>query len=66
MKSKYEILAVYANDFGKAFDFIRKEAIDECLEIVRTEADIIIGGGEHIPNVRQRMIDKMKRLGPTE
>ena len=63
MKSKYEIVSMFANDFGKAFDFVRKEAIAECVEIVKTEADIIIGSGEHA-SVRQRMIDKMKKLGP--
>ncbi len=65
MKSKYEILAVYANDFGKAFDFVRKEAIAECLEIVQTEGDVIAGFDKH-PSMRQRMIDKMKKLGPIE
>ncbi len=58
MKNKHEIVAMFANDFGKAFDFVRKEAIAECIEIVKTEAD-----NEHV-SVRQRMIDKMRKLGP--
>lgn len=69
MKNKHEILAIYANDFGKAFDFVRKEVITECVEIVRTEPDIIFGPGIHhdtYPSMRQRMVDKMKKLGPVE
>ncbi len=58
--NKYEILAVYANDFGKAFDFVRKEAIAECIKIVQTEAN-----SRHV-SVRQSMIDKMRKLGPIE
>ena len=61
MKKKYEILAMYANDFGKAFEFVRQEMRDACIEIVRTETD----GGGHA-SVRQRIIDRMKKLGPIE
>lgn len=64
MKNKYEILSVFANDFGKAFDFVRKEAIAECVKIVQTEADVISGSGN--ASFRQRMIDKMRKLGPIE
>ncbi len=56
---------MFANDFGKAFDFVRKETIDECLEIVKTEGDAIAGFDKH-PSMRQRMIDKMRKLGPIE
>lgn len=51
-----------ANDFDKAFEFVRKEMRDACIEIVKTEADAIIGDGN--ANVCQRMIDKMRKLGP--
>ena len=62
MKNKYEIVAMFANDFGKAFDFVRKETIDECVEVVKTEVEIVVGGGEHATNIRQRMVDKMRKL----
>ncbi len=64
MRNKYEIVAIFANDFGKAFDFVRKEMRDACIKIVQTEADIISGSGH--ANARQRMIEKMKKLGPIE
>jgi len=60
MKSKYEILAVYANDFGKAFKFVRQEMRDACIEIVKTESD------DKPTSMRQRIIDKMRKLGPIE
>lgn len=60
MKSKYEILSVYANDFGKAFKFVRQEMLDACVEIVKTEAD------DEPTSMRQNIIDKMRKLGPTE
>jgi hypothetical protein len=65
MKNKYEIVSMFANDFGKAFDFIRKEAIAECVEVVRAEPDIIVGL-HGTDSLRQRMVDKMRRLGPIE
>lgn len=65
MRNKYEIVAIFANDFGKAFDFVRKEVITECIEIVRAEVDAIIGGDDRA-SVRQRMIERMKKLGPVE
>lgn len=69
MKNQHEIIAMFANDFGKAFEFVRREIRDECIKVVQTEADIIFGPGIHhdtYPSMRQRMIDKMRKLGPIE
>ncbi len=59
MKNQYEITAMFANDLGKAFEFVRQEIREACIEIVKTEA------GEHA-SVRQRMIDRIRKVGPIE
>ena len=64
--NKYEILAVFANDFGKAFEFVRQEMRDACIEIVRTESDIVVGPESSYPGMRQRMIDRIRKVGPIE
>jgi len=62
LKKTYEIVTMFANDFGKAFEFVRQEMRDACIEIIQEEAR---AGGDHI-SVCWRIIDRVRKLGPIE